>query len=311
MDKYKWEFELEQYLFKDPPELGMATKIIQENIPQYLYRYYSFDKDKIKQELLKGNLHISSPLYFNDPYDCELLLNKNIFNQEDIKEKTLKSIEGILKSRHIKLAEYDKSRIQLSDNLVEDIKIVLSHYIIHLKSNFDEILANQLQDVTRLYKELIGIICFSSKFDSILMWSHYAHYHTGFCIKFEFTKNTDIYKSLFPVIYRKSRPDTISKALKKEKYWSMLSVLCKSNDWSYEFEWRSVFLNIKKIIGINTSKTESYINVLPYIKGVYLGTNIEPNNEKLIIPMARQLNIPVYKMKLSDLEYKLVPIKVI
>ena len=311
MDEYSWKMELEQCLLKNPPELKMATKLIQENIPQYLYRYCSFDNpDRIRQEFLEGNLRISSPLYFNDPFDSELSLNKDILNLEDVRARTLKTIEGVLKSKHIKLAEYDRSRIQLSDNLVGDIKTVLSHYTIPIKPDFDEILMNQLQGVTRLYKELIGLICFSSKFDSILMWSHYAHYHTGFCIRFEFTENSDVYKSLFPVVYRKSRPDTITKALKRDKLWTMLSVICKSSDWSYEYEWRSVFLNINQLRGIKTSETGSYINVLPYIKGVYLGANISPANEKIIIPMARQLNVSVYKMKLSDTEYKLSPIKI-
>ena len=33
-----------------------------------------------------------------------------------------------------------------------------------------------------------GVICFSGRWDSVLMWSHYANYHKGFCLGFNLEK---------------------------------------------------------------------------------------------------------------------------
>jgi hypothetical protein len=35
----------------------------------------------------------------------------------------------------------------------------------------------------RLHEE-VGVLCFSEKYDNILMWSHYAKSHTGLCVEF-------------------------------------------------------------------------------------------------------------------------------
>ena len=33
-------------------------------------------------------------------------------------------------------------------------------------------------------KETLRISCFSSRLDSIVMWSHYASNHTGYCVEY-------------------------------------------------------------------------------------------------------------------------------
>ena len=45
-----------------------------------LYRYRSF-KDDWKEEAFGGIVEPSSPLYFNDPYDCGFCFQEDILNE--------------------------------------------------------------------------------------------------------------------------------------------------------------------------------------------------------------------------------------
>lgn len=53
------------------------------------------------------------------------------------------------------------------------------------------------------------VSCFAQSPYSMLMWSHYANNHQGFCIEYEtpdYSKeNENIYLNLFPVIYTNTR----------------------------------------------------------------------------------------------------------
>ena len=53
-----------------------------------------------------------------------------------------------------------------------------------------------------------AITCFSKISNSILMWSHYANKHTGFCVGYNFEKcrNWDALINLLPVLYSVERP---------------------------------------------------------------------------------------------------------
>ena len=61
-----------------------------------LYKFISFNSDeKLNAEKMntfaKGDLYASSPLYFNDPYDCELSFNI-MDNYDDFKELIFKGL---------------------------------------------------------------------------------------------------------------------------------------------------------------------------------------------------------------------------
>ncbi len=95
------------------------------------------------------------------------------------------------------------------------------------------------------------VSCFSSKNDSVLMWSHYARSNTGICVEYDFAKLPEenlISKMIFPIAYTDS-PVKVFDLLDDEqqklyKYSLDAAVLCaalnKSNVWAYEKEWRLV-----------------------------------------------------------------------
>ena len=97
--------------------------------------------------------------------------------------------------------------------------------------------------------------CFSTKVDSVLMWSHYAASSSGICIEYDFNRwmENDIHrKFLFPVKYSQN-PINISDLLDYErqdrcKYPLDAATLCaalnKSAIWRYENEWRMIYMNL-------------------------------------------------------------------
>lgn len=57
-----------------------------------------------------------------------------------------------------------------------------------------------------MLSQQIGILCLSEKPDDILMFSHYAKHHTGICLKFEATDDTEFFGAAQQVNYRSEYP---------------------------------------------------------------------------------------------------------
>lgn len=115
-----------------------------------------------------------------------------------------------------------------------------------------------LKDDSRLkfrMLEYLGtyVSCLSTRFDSMLMWAHYAESSTGICLEYDFNQSTSnqlIRKMIFPVAYSKT-PVKINDLLDDEnddlfQYSLEAAVFCsalnKSCVWSYENEWRLILL---------------------------------------------------------------------
>ena len=71
------------------------------------------------------------------------------------------------------------------------------------------------------------------------------------------------------------------------------TLLEKSQDWSYEREWRV----IPRHINLENSSNLSYMKVRP--KAVILGAQCERNNQKEIMDICDKKGIPVYKAEIN------------
>ncbi len=103
--------------------------------------------------------------------------------------------------------------------------------------------------------------CFSQKWDSLLMWSHYGNGHNGVCLEYSTdpSKMTGGRPAVLSVRYRKERPSIHTLDLMEFVASSSLehsqldfidlhnvqvtfekAVMTKSDVWSYEDEWRAI-----------------------------------------------------------------------
>ena len=172
-------------------------------------------------------------------------------------------------------------------------------------------------EANRHINDNFAITCFSKKSDEILMWSHYANKHTGFCVEYDFSKCTNwaALITLFPVIYSKNRPhfpmsifeqsNNFKDITVKEGNDSIISLirllLIKSDIWRYEEEWR--------IIGLQNQLIDKHLLELDIVTKIYLGANISEKNEKEIVDIAKSKGIPVYRYIMNQEQYTLDCVK--
>ncbi|MBH0039985.1 DUF2971 domain-containing protein [Pseudoalteromonas sp. SWN166] len=146
---------------------------------------------------------------------------------------------------------------------------------------------------------------------NLLMWSHYAASHTGFCI--EFNRKNNFFSKAQPVIYRRER-GTLNGYMSEGKLFNLdKTLLQKPIDWAYEEEER-IFasdLDFEPMI-INNDIFGESINLMEYpigsIDGVYLGLRSsdklkERISEKLLKISAGKIKL--YKAETDSKYYQL------
>ena len=128
--------------------------------------------EKWKFEAFEGLVYPSSPLYFNDPYDCEFCF------QPDALEGVLDREAYIyLLEKRFSLKQEEKNRILYSDNIEKAMQIVLQAHGGKLSDSWMNNLQKGLNDCMSTIKDAVRVVCLSEVYDSMLMWSHYAQNH--------------------------------------------------------------------------------------------------------------------------------------
>ena len=164
------------------------------------------------------------------------------------------------------------------------------------------------------------IACFSESILSNLMWAHYADFHKGFALEYDFTQeqskclgcqktcNNFAVMNLYPIIYREERYDATELAnfmlknelLKKIGFLNNNNIpdnfaytkanLYKGLDWEYEKEWRSI---------LSCPNNPDNHKVEVKAKAIYLGANIAPVFQNILTIYALEKNIRIYKMSIA------------
>lgn len=198
----------------------------------------------------------------------------------------------------------------------------------------------KLPPLSTLLQNTIKIACFSESIESGLMWGHYADNSCGFALAYDFRDfqypNCGKYNipcsnggafNLFPVVYSEERFDATEyiswlwqqkmfheingfaedqKALFKklfpcpDDFMATKIVLHKSNEWAPEKEWRMTFFYLDSDI---QNQEHSFGIKKPV--AIYLGRKIKPINQKILLSIAKEKDIPVYKMELAPNTYAL------
>ena len=97
-----------------------------------------------------------------------------------------------------------------------------------------------LLDVSRTVQDRMsairGLVCLSESPGSLLMWSHYAKDHTGYVVGIDpGTLAADAIHGLAPVQYGNERSK-----VSRDRPKDYAEFFAKSEDWSYEKEWRTI-----------------------------------------------------------------------
>ncbi|KTT49722.1 hypothetical protein SB11R_10345 [Pseudomonas oryzihabitans] len=181
------------------------------SIPCYLYKYQSVTQYTL-QSLANQTVWLSSPASFNDPFDCAINLDRK---------------------------KLEESVAHAVDLITQD---AVSEDSLKLPTDSDEIAYTQLRDGLRALMQKIGVFCLSETPNEILMWSHYADYHKGFCIEYRLDETSPLKGMVKPVRYTDVYPSLSLKNLPSgaEENFIDICVYTKAKQWSYEREWRAI-----------------------------------------------------------------------
>lgn len=212
---------------------------------------------------------VPTPDSFNDPFDCSLMPGT---------KKTTE--DGMYQLFHIIDELYDE----------EEAKKIKSEIFEEKKANpVSEVADNALSEDLEEAKKS-GIFSMSEKNNNILMWSHYADEHKGFCIEFDRGNVKENFLSHFmcrPVEYVNKYPN-----LNRVVDTMDVNLFTKAMDWRYEAEWRLVTTAGNKILPLPAP-----------ITGIIFGMKASEESIKTIINSVVGQDINFYQAARKAGEY--------
>ncbi len=318
-DDWKTEFR-KNFFSLDEEKRKKALELKNQHIPNKLYCYLHFSEhfwENLKCLTDTGNIchavRMSHPTSFNDPYDTWL--------RPDASSLFRKSIAHSLKQEIREVLDRHTGNKTLEDEVNKLIEIYAENGRITMDDFAHDVFTQEIIDeVTKIFLtkgeekwEFIfnyGVKCFSERWDSLLMWGHYGHSHTGVCFEYDMTQipeDSIIRKWLYPVYYAEKMesifPDDTD--VSDSKLPSLMFVercITKSDEWEYEKEWRLI-----------RERYAGKLHPFPiYPTRIYLGTQISrefSENSLKIRGFSMEHKSEIMLMGLALNNYKLYAIK--
>ncbi|WP_296883471.1 DUF2971 domain-containing protein [uncultured Methanobrevibacter sp.] len=272
--------------------INQMNKIIQnrdKHFPKELFRYRHLDsseeveKSKHVDALINEKIYLTEPYILNDPYDSAFSIDI-----EKFKQNILKNSEQKIKEEYVKKIF---EQINIDIQLLEDIDALYEDMNIDMSGMYELIENETNQFYTEYLKNEIKfrISCFSETSKSILMWSHYANEHQGFCIGYDSLEMEEkTRKKIYPVFYHEEFFPNIKTENELEN--KQFNSLIKYKDWKYEKEWR--LISYEKFLHLKPSK-------------IYLGVRFNKENLDFFKDIAVEKNCDLYQMDLNYSKYAL------
>lgn len=227
-------------------------------MPQVLYKYRTWEDERHKDLLRKGEVFFASPGSFEDPYDSNLptVFPKGIDLFDYFLEISLVQNNSFSEEDHFKFASYWAKHTPMANS-----------------GEREEIIAyfKQLFDSTHSILSL----CMTPNNEA--MWEKYGDNHKGYCVglNIPILCQTRFFSGGGVVDYIKGIPK-IDYVLDSNDEQVQKQLFSKSDVWSFEEEYRLLKMNRGKALS-NHDRTL----ILPResVVEVYLGKNMSVENE--------------------------------
>lgn len=266
-----------------------------------LYKYRYFDEPSDNQRarwetvLFEGKVFPAPPTTFNDPFDCDLLIDDSFLKSNYFKDMLQDSL----------IEKYPSGRI--GDNAMGFDEWKSNFLESDTLSMFREKMLDTFRDFLPTIKEEMLIACFSELNNSVLMWSHYAQYHTGFCIEYDLNDWPGC-DNLYQVQYSINAPVYGQTYLDRNTpaFGSAVvdAALHKSNEWCYEKEWRIVVPK-QNYAPIYAAGFRPAFDFSRFITAIYIGAKAKEEHIQKICQHFHLQPIKIYQMSLQPMTYKL------
>jgi hypothetical protein len=281
-----------------------AIALRDQNKPASLFRYRSLNKEREFQNIEHQQVWLSQPADANDPYDSSFTVSQAQFvwpeqaHAENVARFAPLAQDTLEPAEITELASFpdlpDERAKFLIQKAIPAIGPDEAERILRVTRKVNaKFRAQHIRELNELTKRNLSICCFSETRDSVLMWSHYADQHHGCCLEFDVRHLflPDGVGPLLPVLYTDERFDVTAYysaiAAGGGNNWSAIFACCrKTKDWSYEKEWRLVFLFPY------SGETAKF--GIP-LKSITMGLRTSPDHQRCLTEIAQKLDIPLYR----------------
>jgi len=245
-----------------------------EDRPKILYKYRSWDNDYHRRLLTHKEIYFASARDFNDPFDCVVAPDYNLLCPDE----HITLIKKYLKEDNPNASEQDID--QMARKRYRTARLHDPDYHVQWR-----------QRILEAKYRKFGVCTLSGVRNSILMWSHYADAHRGFCVGIDVDKldqfcddlaekqslGTDMQRVEYYPMYPKLKPSDLG-----NEEWVLKQLLVKFDHWSYEDEWRLILL------GSSGQSVTLYEGI---ICEVILGCRMEPGVKTEVTRSLRDLQV--------------------
>lgn len=199
-----------------------------DDLPKHFYKYRSLRGDEMQRtlDIIENNrLFWSSPLDFNDPFDC-----LPVYSMEASQLKKESALRKIYRDHMPNL-----QKAALKKLVQGSMRLSNSDFQARMTKGQKELLAET------------AVCCLTTDAENILMWTHYADSHSGICLRFTpLSKDAELvntglmhFEYALPVQYTDRRP--VINVLNRSPEENLTrALLTKADFWSYESEWRMI-----------------------------------------------------------------------
>lgn len=288
-------------------EIAQTLKI--DNLPKHLYKYRPFNKYSLSN-LESDTVWLNIPAEYNDPFECVEYLDLDKISKAGTNFMKDEIIHDLTKSNPVPRHVLDMA------NKSDDPIRVLCEYQFRFQNGMAEnvleitegginkVLLNRHLELIKNLQNKLKICSFCESPNQLLMWSHYANHHKGFCIEYNiqsWAKSDIRNRILYPVIYDTKLYNSTNHFINQmventfNNLYPMISCATKSIEWGYEKEWRFIFN-----IGDSFDK-QNY--PMECQSRVFIGSRMNTRNRNKIIKICQSKKIPVFLAKPATKKY--------
>lgn len=304
---------LRLFLSGRPDDVSAAYALKQRSMPKTLFKFFA-PSEYAFAGLCTGTVWLAAPSTFNDPFDSSLTLDSLTTLAHVAGTVDLTTIEdwSSLGLSHDDLVAFmrgtpDKELIQkLVSAAPESERIELRRVIEVVPGILATMMNEQLQRLQLVMQLGTKIACFTEQATSMLLWSHYAASHQGFCVEYDIeSMPADVPQRhlLFPVYYKAARFDptprmvnTVSDPTKVPNH-VIAAAIHKAPEWAYEHEWRIVNPDGSDLPGLSVPMARP--------RRVHAGARMTPVDRARLGAICQQIDIRVCDVRLSQHRYEI------
>jgi len=225
-----------------------------------LYRYRAINNkehfDKYRASELRGNIFLQVNKELNDPMDMFFAIGDiEVFEKERLFNSLMKHALVTFGTAYLKndgLTDDEIGKLMNSDTPYQELKKILQNTgSFDYTQGFEKSLVKVLEKWNSVFQD-VKVACFTDTDTNTSMWVNYADNYNGICLEYDtvslnHTNNQiEVFPYIAPVVYTDDLPSMydlfggISDFNLDEEVRHLMQqmVFFKTNDWSYEKEWR-------------------------------------------------------------------------